>query len=330
MIIPVSHIPLVRASIHGVHMPHRQTCACLTLALLSVLYPAVSNGQEAGSGETAADEEAVRKAAIRFVEAYNAHDAKAVAELFGPNARMEDEDGELIESREAIEQAYAEEFEDSPKAKISLDVNSLTFITPDVAVEEGAVEIFPDGETLTARSRYLAVHLKQDEAWRIISSRSIEREVISNYDRLRDLEFLIGEWIDEGADSVVEYSCQWDDNRAFLLNEFEVIENGVVTLKGTQRIGWDPQSKSIRAWVFDSNGGFGEGYWQQVDGVWLAHGTGVNAEGETITATRTYTPVDPEHIIVSTRDRVLDGESQPDLVITLTRRPPDAEVTAVE
>jgi uncharacterized protein (TIGR02246 family) len=311
-------------------MPHMLARACALASSLSFILAHIVIAQEVLDAEPSADEEAVRQAAIRFVEAYNAHDAKALSELFGPKARMEDEDGEVIEGREAIEQAYAEEFEDSPMAKISLAVDSLTFITPDVAVEEGSVEIFPDSETLTARSRYLAVHLKKDDAWRIISSRSIEREVLSNYDRLRDLEFLIGEWVDEGADSVVEYESRWDANKSFLLNDFEVVQYGIVTLKGTQRIGWDPQSNSIRAWVFDSNGGFGEGYWQVVDGVWLAHGTGVNADGETITATRTYTPVDQDHIIVSTRDRVLDGESQPDLVITLTRRAPDAEATAVE
>jgi uncharacterized protein (TIGR02246 family) len=300
----------------------------LSLSFLTLLTVRTAIAQEPPN--ESADEESVRQAAIRFVEAYNAHDAKALAELFCPNARMEDEDGEVIEGPAAIEQAYAEEFESSPKASISLAVDSLTFITPDVAVEEGAVEIFPDGETLTARSHYLAVHLKKDDAWRIISSRSVERDVISNYDQLRDLEFLIGEWVDEGADSVVEYTSRWDDNRSFLLNEFEVVENGIVTLRGTQRIGWDPQSKSIRAWVFDSNGGFGEGRWEFVDGAWLAYGTGVNAEGETISATRTYTPVDQDHIIMSTRGRVLDGESQPDLEITLTRRPPEAEVTSAE
>ncbi|MFO1092407.1 MAG: SgcJ/EcaC family oxidoreductase [Planctomycetaceae bacterium] len=302
----------------------------VSLCFLTLCAVRAGFAQNAPAANSGAEEESVRQAAIQFVEAYNAHNAKALAGLFGPQARMEDEDGEVIEGRQAIEQAYAEEFAESPKTSISLDVGSLKFLTPDVAVEEGAVEIFPDGETLTARSHYLAVHLKKDGAWRIISSRSVAREVISNYDRLRELEFLIGEWIDEGNDSVVEYTARWDDNKSYLLSEFQVIEDGEITMKGSQRIGWDPQAKTIRSWVFDSNGGFGEGLWQFVDGAWQARATGVSADGQSSTATRTYTQIDHDHIVVGTRDRIVDGEKLPDLEITLTRRPPEAAVTTAE
>lgn len=310
-------------------MSIRRLCAfCFGLSLLSAS-PLFAQPPAAAEA-SAADEQAVRDAAVQFVEAYNAHKAEAVAALFGPNARMEDEDGELIEGREAIQQSYADEFESAPKAAISLTVDSLTFITPDVAVEEGAVEIFPDGETLTARSRYVAVHLRKDDKWRIISSRSVERDVISNYDQLRDLEWLIGEWIDEGDDSVVEFNSRWDDNKAYLLNDFQVIQDGAITMRGTQRIGWDPQSKSIRAWIFDSNGGFGEAQWSAGDGVWIAKASGVSADGKSASATRVYTPVDHDHIVVSTRDRIVDGEVQPDMELTLTRKAPAPQTASAE
>lgn len=309
------------------HLFARAACVLLAVALLSVR---MLSAQDTPAADTTADAEAVRQAAIKFVEAYNAHDAKAVSELFGPNARLEDEDGTLIEGREAIEATYADEFETSPKALISLTVDSLTFITPDVAVEEGAVEVFPDGETLSARSRYVAVHLKKDDAWRIISARTIERDVISNYDQLRDLEWLIGEWIDEGGESVVEFNSRWDDNKAYLLNDFQVIQDGAITTRGTQRIGWDPQSKTIRAWIFDSNGGFGEAQWTAGDGVWVSKASGVSADGTSASATRVYTPVDQDHIIVSTHDRIVDGAVQPDSEITLVRKAPAPQTAAAQ
>jgi uncharacterized protein (TIGR02246 family) len=297
------------------------------MLLLSVR---VTSAQDKPSADTTADEEAVRQAAIKFVEAYNAHDAKAVSELFGPLARMEDEDGTLIEGREAIESAYAEEFEASSKAQISLAIDSLNFITPDVAVEEGAVEVFPDGETLTARSRYVAVHLKKDDVWRIISARTIARDVISNYDQLRDLEWLIGEWIDEGEESVIDFACRWDDNKAYLLIDFQVIQDGAITTRGTHRIGWDPQSKTIRGWIFDSNGGFGEAQWTSGDGEWITKASGVSADGATASATRVYQPVDRDHVIVSTRDRIVDGALQPDSEITLVRKAPAPQTAAAK
>lgn len=304
--------------------------ASFCLVVVALLSLRLLSAQEPPAAGTSADEAAVRQAAVRFVEAFNAHDARAVSELFGPNARMEEADGTLIEGRAAIEQAYAEEFENSPAAKISLSVDSLTFITPDVAVEEGAVEAYPDGETLTAHSRYVAVHLKKDDLWRIISSRSLERDVISNYDRLRDLEWLVGEWIDEGSESVVEFNSRWDDNKSYLLNDFQVIQDGAITTRGTQRIGWDPQAQSIRAWIFDSNGGFGEAQWTAGDGVWIAKARGVSADGKTASATRIYTPVDRDHIIVSTRDRIVGGELLPDSEITLVRKAPKPQTAAVE
>jgi len=309
-------------------MLHWFSRAPFVLSLVTLLSVRVLTAQQAPAADTSADEEAVRKAAVKFVEAYNAHDAKALSELFGPLARMEEEDGTLTEGREAIKAAYAAEFETSPKAQISLAVDSLTFITPDVAVEEGAVEVYPDGETLTARSQYVAVHLKKDDAWRIISARTVARDVISNYDQLRDLEWLIGEWIDEGEESVVEFNSKWDDNKAYLLNDFQVIQDGAITTRGTQRIGWDPQSKTIRAWIFDSNGGFGEAQWTPGDGVWISKASGVSADGSTASATRVYQPVDRDHIIVSTRDRILDGELQPDSEITLVRKAPAPQTAA--
>ncbi len=110
--------------------------------------------------------------------------------------------------------------------------------------------------------------------------------MISNYDQLRNVEWLLGEWIAEGEESVVEFNSQWDDNKAYLLNDFEVVQDGAVTMRGTQRIGWDPQSKTIRAWIFDSNGGFGEAVWTPGDGVWIAKAHGVTADGKSASATR--------------------------------------------
>lgn len=276
------------------------------------------------------DERDVRTAAVRFVEAFNAHDAAAVASLFGPNARMEETDGEVVVGREAIQEAYAAEFERSPECAISLEMESLVFLTPDVAVEAGAVDFYPDGQTLTSRSRYIAVHLRRDDAWRIVSSRTLDREVLSNYEHLRDLEWMLGDWIDEGGASVIEFSSKWDDNRSFLLNEFQVIEEGAITLRGTQRIGWDPQAKQIRAWIFDTDGGFGEARWTFVDGEWLVKATGVTAEGASVSATRTYRVVDRDHVIVTTTDRIAGGERLPDFEVTLTRRSPQPLQTATQ
>ena len=86
-------------------------------------------------------------------------------------------------------------------------------MTPDVAIEQGATEFFPDGEMLTTRSKYLVAHLKKDGKWKMISARSMGEEVVSNYEFLRRLKFLVGEWVDEDPDSVVESKFYWDEGQ---------------------------------------------------------------------------------------------------------------------
>ncbi len=119
------------------------------------------------------------------------------------------------------------------------------------------------------------------------SVRVVEEEAVSAYGQLQPLEWLVGEWIDEGRNEVVEAKFDWDENKSFLLEEFQVVREGSVVLKGTQRIGWDPQAKQIRSWIFDSAGGFGEAVWTPTDDEWVCKAKGVRSDGTSASATRT-------------------------------------------
>ena len=99
-------------------------------------------------------------------------------------------------------------------------------LTPDVAVEEGVTSTFPDGETLTSLGRYTVLHLKRNGRWLMQSVRVVEEESVSSYGELQSLEWLVGEWIDEGRTEVVESKFRWDENKSFLLEEFQVISQG--------------------------------------------------------------------------------------------------------
>lgn len=290
------------------------------LTLLSI--PLVlSAARSALAQDASADEQAIQDAAVKFVDAYNAKDAAAIAALFSANARMEEADGTVIVGDEAIRTAFQAAFEAEPEGQIGLDMDSLSLITPDVAVEQGATEFYPDGETLTARGRYIVVHLKKDGAWRMISVRSLEKDVLSNYEFLRPLEWLVGDWVDEDATAVVETTYRWDEGRNFLLQEFQVRQGSEVVIKGSQRLGWDPQAKQIRGWIFDSEGGFGEAQWVQADDSWIVTSRGVSSKGDNVSGTRTLTP-QGDRVLVRMSNRVSDGVAQPDLEFTMVRRPP--------
>ena len=276
------------------------------------------------SEKISADEQLLRQAVQKFVEHYNAHQAKELTALFAADARMVFRDGSEVNGHEEIQQTFIDDFAANPKAALSVVVHSIRFLTPDVAVEEGTTTLFPDGETLAARSHYTVLHLKREGRWQMQSVRTVEEESLSAYGDLRNLEWLVGEWIDEGRSDIVESKFRWDENKSFLLEEFQVVREGVVILKGTQRIGWDPQAKTIRSWVFDSAGGFGEAVWTAVEDAWVVKFKAVLADGSSASATRTLARAAKDRVIWSAVDRISGGELLPDLMVTMVRKPPQA------
>jgi hypothetical protein len=102
------------------------------------------------------------------------------------------------------------------------------------------------------------------------------------------LEWLLGEWVDDGGSTVVHTVCRWSDDGNFLLQEMNLQVAGRDAMQVTQRIGWDPLSKRIRSWVFDTEGGFGEGVWARLGDSWVIKSTGVKPDGEAASATRCF------------------------------------------
>jgi uncharacterized protein (TIGR02246 family) len=292
-----------------------RVAACIAA---SVLIVSLNAGY---ADDKSAEQSAIEQAAKKFVEAYNGKNAEAIAGLFGPEARMEEADGTVVEGRDAIRAAYEAVFKQDPHSAISVSMDSLRFVQPDVAVEQGTTEFYPDGDQLTSRSQYLVVHLKDTEGWHMASVRTMDRQVLSNYEYLRPLEWLVGKWVDEGNGSVVKTTCRWSENRSYLLQDFEVHGATGLELKGSQRIGWDPQAKQIRTWIFDDSGAFGESTWKLSEGEWVVKVTGVGPNGESASATRRIEPVGEEHIVVTTTDRLLGDEALPDSTVTMVRQP---------
>ena len=60
-----------------------------------------------------------------------------------------------------------------------------------------------------------------------------------------------------------------------------------------QRIGWDPLTKQIKSWVFDSEGGYGDEFWTRKGNQWVIKSTGVLPDGRTASATHVLTPTGP-------------------------------------
>src|SRR6185369_13961354 len=92
--------------------------------------------------DQADDEAAIRKSDNAYVEAYNKHDAKALAALWSPEAVYVDpETGDEAIGREEIEKDFTDTFANLKDAKLEVKVDSIKFLSPNVAIENGIARI---------------------------------------------------------------------------------------------------------------------------------------------------------------------------------------------
>src|SRR5262249_53712459 len=171
-------------------------------------------------------------------------------------------DGERFQGRDPIERRLAETFAANPGVTIALEIGSIRFLSPDVAQEEGHTLISPTKDTRLARP-YTVLYVKRGGRWLISGVREEPDPLVRPHERLKDLEWMTGEWVDEGPDSEVRVHCRWSEDGNFLVRSFTVKQQGKPVMTVSQRIGWDPLARRIRSWEFDSEGGFGEGTWSR-------------------------------------------------------------------
>ena len=131
-----------------------------TLSATLLLAAACSNvyGQQPAAANKD-DEAAIRAAIASYVEAYNRGDAHAVAEFWSDTGEWVSPDGERAVGREAIEKSMREVFGGAKGTTIEVIDPKLRFVTPEVAIEEGAVRVTSPGQA-TSESTYIAVERK--------------------------------------------------------------------------------------------------------------------------------------------------------------------------
>ena len=116
-------------------------------------------------------------------------------------------------------------------------------------------------------------------------------------------------------------TCRWAENKAFLLMEYTVQRAGADPLTVNQRVGWDPHNGLVRSWVFDSQGGFGEGFWERAGKVWTVGSSGILPDGGTGEATNTYEFKDENSFVWRATDREVDGQPLADAEVKFVRAP---------
>ena len=246
--------------------------------------------------------------------AYNAHDAAKLAALWSESAvYVLPDTGESIVGREAIQKMFGEMFEKSPAAHLTVETESIRFVSPDVALESGRAKMLQADGSID-HSRYSAVYVKQNDQWLLDSVHDVDTtSELTAQNPLAELEWMVGEWIDQADESSVETVCEWTKNRKFLTRTFRVSAPGVDELEGTQVIGWDPLVGAIRSWVFDSDGGFSAGIWKRDGDKWVVESTGFLAEGLPVSSVQVFARFDANSFGWQSFGRRVGAETLPNI-----------------
>jgi len=287
-----------------------------SVAAAVALWPAALAAAAESAAPSDPDVAAIRAAIDSYVSAYNRGDAPAVAAHWSETGVWTSPSGERFQGRAAIEKEMVALFAQNRQVRIEVLNPTVRIIAPDAAVEEGTVRVLlpqqpPDD------SAYLAVHVKKNGQWKLDSVRETQLSPAAEGGAaLQDLAWLVGQWGEQHSSASVEASVSWTRNEKFLNYSFKMTVPGQEPLEGTQVIGWDPAASTIRSWLFDSDGGFGEGVWSRQGTAWVVKFNQVLPDGRRAAATNIYTPLSANAFSWKSIGRTVEGESLPNIEAT--------------
>jgi uncharacterized protein (TIGR02246 family) len=256
------------------------------------------------------EEKALLKNAENFVNAFHKGDAKALAAFWTEDGDYTDLTGRVLKGRAEIEKTFNTLFAENKGLKVRIDIESIKFVTPEVAVEDGMTSVMPADGQPPSRARYTIVHVKRDSKWYLSSVREALYAPPSNHQHLAELEWLIGEWADTGGKNgeVARIVYHWGESQNFLIGEFTTTIKQFSVGAGSHRIGWDAGNKQIRSWTFEDGGGFGDGMWKRDGNTWTIKATATLHDGKKLTGINVLTRVDANTATFQFRDRTVDGQ----------------------
>lgn len=252
-------------------------------------------------------EQEIRAMLGAYLADWNRHDPAALAAHWSGSAESVDlVSGDVTHGRAAVEEVFDALFRADGAAAFDLDVESIRMVRHDVALVD-AVSTIDAGGT-ASRSRLSAVVTREPAGWKIASVREtpLDAGAAPAAPSLDALDWLVGEWEDAGDGVTAHTRCFWSTGHAFLIRCHTVsydapaprpaeAAQGIPGLlpagratdrEVTEIIGWDPETASIRSWVFTSEGRFAEGTWARRGQRWLVAMEGRGADrGAVCTAT---------------------------------------------
>ncbi|MEO1857805.1 MAG: SgcJ/EcaC family oxidoreductase [Rubritalea sp.] len=270
----------------------------------------------------------LKTAASRYVKAFNDKDAAAVAALFVKNGEILLHEDVKIAGHDAIEQHYSRVFDSSYGAKVALEATSVRFVTPRLVVEEGSVHYITADDEVSTHLYMVILSLQDDGEWRIVQSRNREVTDQVAYDKLSDIEWLIGDWVaSTGDNGKFTMKFRWEPSGAWLIGRGRYSSPDTEPVTMTVRIGWNSAVNKIISWTFDSEGGFSKAVWTEGTDKWVMKAHGVNGGGQSTSSTQSIELIDTEAVLWNFTSRVIGDDMQDDRAIKLVKTPPQPFLT---
>lgn len=252
----------------------------------------------------------LRAAMESFAKAFEAADAKALADYWTAEGEYRGEAGEPIRGRAALQAAFAKFFAKNPKVKASTKSESIRFLSKDSAIEEGTVTVRRDPGQPETKAHYSALFVREEGRWRMAQL----TEETTDEASLDDLAWLVGEWASKEQDTEIRTTYAWEDaNKKFLRVRFSIKEKDGRTLGGSQMIGIDPASGQLHSWTFEAAGGIGQGDWLRDGDHWTVEAAGTMTDGRILTCTNVLRRINDDLFTWQSVNRRLDDEEIPDL-----------------
>jgi uncharacterized protein (TIGR02246 family) len=279
----------------------------------------------APASSTTAAEKSVRETLAAYIATYNQKDAAKLVEFFTPDGTLIDSENVATRGQEAIAQEFFDAFADRSTYTLQAKIDRVRLITSDVAQAEGEARLVSPKEA-TIANQFVALLARQGSAWKIVEIREspAPAESVTPYERLKELEWMVGEWVDESEDVQVNSTVRWGRGKAYLVRDYSVQVKGEPTTSGLMIIAWDPQTNQIKSWIFNADGGRGDSTWTRVtDNQWVVKAQGSTGDGRPTSATQVISLVNKDAIRTSSIDRIVGGEIARDLEdVIMVRKPP--------
>lgn len=300
----------------------------LWLAVMVAVGQAAEDALEATRAP--ADVAAIRAAAAAYRVAVEKGDAAAIKRSWMPDGDIVDGWGNQLSATDAV--AGTGDSAPGERPEFRVGETRLRFITRDVALEDGAVDVVLPGTTIPLEGWFTAVWVRQGDAWKLAGVREAERPIAPQADTLADLDWMVGDWVlvteAQAADArtaAMEMTVRWDARRTFLVREIralpEAADADVAPVEVQQRIGWNPLVNRICSWSFSTDGSRGDAVWFRDGDSWVVRSTAVLPDGTQTSSVNIFSYDGKDRWVWRTMPKPIEADEGRPVRATWVRKP---------